>query len=320
MRFVEEHGWPVVVKPVSGVGGDGVTAGISSFNQLWEAIRHASGARGFLIEKHVPGDDYRFLVLNGKVIGVWGRDAANVIGDGTSSISELIDMKNAIRSSNPHLIGRPIKKSSLVQDHLRYADLKLDDVPVEGKKVYLRSAANLSAGGDNIEITEEVHPSLIEIAVDAARVVPGADLLGLDLLLDDPFSPASGQNVNICEINDNPGISAHDFPMFGAPRNTARQYVDFLVQKYDVATSPYSTKQSYKIVSKGEFNQSKYSARAVELGRRLSLRLDFIGPQAGSVALEVFGDSAAIAAFVGLCAGSSVEIGPMDALIAEKSA
>ena len=80
--------------------------------------------------------------------------------------------------------------------------------------------------------------------------------------------------VNICEINDNPGISAHDFPMFGPPRRTARQYVEFLLKKYDIARGAYSERQVYAVTSKGEFSKSKFEARAVPLARELSLGAD----------------------------------------------
>lgn len=313
-EFVEEHGWPVVVKPIRGIGGKGVTANIQTLEQLQRAAQQASGPRGYLIERHVPGDDYRFLVLAGRVIGVWGKTAANVVGDGKSSISELIDLKNQIRANNPHVAARLIKKDTLVRDHLEYSGLDLEHVPDEGTTVTLRSASNLSSGGDNVEITDSVHPSFKDIAVEAAAAIPDIELLGLDILLEDPFRPADEQQVNICEINHNPGISAHDFPLFGPPRETAREYIEHLLARKGAEIPEHRSRRSYRIVIEGSADPEELARLTQELEEKLSLTCSSVQSLPEGPAFDVEGSGMAIATMVNILMRSQQKIGSIDAL------
>lgn len=315
-RFIEQRGWPVVVKPLAGVGGKGVTANIQGYDELWEAIGHAKGPSGFLIEKHVPGEDYRFLVLDNEVIGVWVRDAANVIGDGAQSVSDLIDEKNKLRRTNPHLRGRLIKKDSLVEDHLKRSGMGLNDVPAAQQKVYLRSAANLSSGGDNVEVTDDVDPSLAQIAVRAAQAIPGADMLGLDLLLQDHRRPASEQDVNICEINENPGISAHDFPLYGPPRPTARAYVEHEMRREALTPGSYADQRQYELTIEGEIQPGLYRKHAREVEEALPVSVSFGEETLNQIRLTVSGTSLGIAAFISRSVRAPATIGPVESVVA----
>lgn len=252
-RFADDNGWPVVVKPRRGSGGRAVTANIQNHEQLEAAVKTADEFGGFLIEKHVPGEDYRFLVSGDEVLGVWCRDAANVIGDGKSSIDELIEIKNALRSKNPHLASRLIKKDDALIHHLRWSGLTLAHVPGHGEKIYLRSAANLSAGGDNIDLTDETHDSLKEIAVQAKKALPGIELVGIDFLMQDHRLPVTEQVVNICEINSTPGVSAHEYPMFGKPRPAARNYVEHIAKSSNLVVKPFTDQGDFVLTIHGQF-------------------------------------------------------------------
>lgn len=272
-RFVQEHGWPVVIKPLRGAGGRAVTANIIDQAQLDLAISEADGPNGFLIEQHVPGEDYRFLVLGDEVIGVWRRDAANVVGDGKNNIDTLIDQKNLVRAGNPHLASRGIKKDQLVINHLLRSGKSLETVPDRGEKVYLRSAANLSAGGDNIEITDETHQSIKDIAIEAKQALPAIELVGVDILMEDHRRSAAEQNVNICEINSLPGISSHDFPTFGPPRNATKQYFDFVANRSNVLATHYLEQRKVSLEINGAFPSKVFKEFVMESARKADVEV-----------------------------------------------
>lgn len=272
-RFIEQHGWPVVIKPLRGSGGRGVTANITNDEDLRLAIEEADSPRGFLIERHVPGDDYRFLVVGNEVVGIWRKDAANVIGDGSSSVDELIDAKNELRAKNPHLASRLIKKDQLVLNHLARAGRDLGFTPKQREKVYLRSAANLSSGGDNIEITDETHDSLKQVAIQAKNVIPGIELVGVDILMSDHTLPVGDQELNICEINSSPGISAHDFPMFGPPRDVARGHIEFIASKTNTELAEYRRAGRFQFAATGYFEGDGYVAHIRDVANRVNLKV-----------------------------------------------
>lgn len=273
-RFIDRHGWPVVVKPLRGGGGKGVTANIKDAEALEAAIEFASAPAGFLIEKHVVGADYRFLVYRDDVLGVWVRDAANVVGNGKSHVNDLIDAKNEIRRSNPHLASRPIEKSEQVKEHLRVSGRNLDYIPASGEKVYLRSAANLSSGGDHIDVTDQAHPSLREIAVLAGKAIPGIDLLGVDLLVENIEKPASQQKVNVCEVNSSPGISAHDFPMYGQPQSVSLNYFRMTADSEGLNILDYRESGRYRITFSGQFSAQRMDSLTAKYADLLDLRIE----------------------------------------------
>lgn len=295
MNFIKRHGWPVVVKPLRGSGGRGVTANIDNEVDLRDAIPHADSPSGFLIEKHVPGDDFRFLVVGDTVAGVWVRDAANVVGDGEADLDSLIDSKNAIRAQNPHLSVRPIPKSELVLSHLKRSGKDLSYVPAKGEKVYLRSAANLSSGGDNVELTDETHPSLKAIAVAACQALPGTELAGVDMLLSDHRAPADTQTVNICEINGRPGISAHDYPMYGPPRRAAKAYVERLAGLQRAELGDYRASGAYDFTVVGRFNGSKYLDHLANAERAVGAQIEGARVSGDTATFRVVGTALAAA-------------------------
>lgn len=272
--FAKLHGWPVVIKPLGGEGGKGVTANIGSSRELSLAFTAADSGRGVLIEKHVSGEDYRFLVAGDEVLGVWRRDAANVVGDGRSSVSRLIDAKNAVRSRNPHVAKRPIRKDELVKNHLAKSGLDLDHVPTAGEQVYLRSAANLSSGGDNIEVSGETHQSLRELAVRAKRAIPGVELVGVDILLEDHRKPASEQSAHICEVNSLPGLSAHDYPVFGPPSGAGQRYLEILAEKCGLSLSPDKHRGTFTLTNYGQFaSPRRFRKHIADTAQRAGLRV-----------------------------------------------
>src|SRR5699024_8332535 len=105
-------GYPVVLKPTSEAGGRGVFSNVQSKIELKKVIsyvRHNLKYKSVLLEEYIPGKDYRVFVFNGKVLGGLDRIAANIVGNGENSVSELIKQKNKVKKLSPHTARRPLK-------------------------------------------------------------------------------------------------------------------------------------------------------------------------------------------------------------------
>ena len=180
-----------------------------------------------LVERQVTGEDFRFYVIGDRVIGVTHRKRANVQGDGTSTIGALIDAKNAERAKNPYL-----------GDYLLPTDLEkldriatLDAVPNEGDDVILRSQSNLSAGGDSIDVTDDVHPDFADLAVRAVAATPGMEYAGVDIITPSISEKPSEANHVISEVEYSPAPITH-FPSYGTFRDMAGELMDFYLERY----------------------------------------------------------------------------------------
>jgi D-alanine-D-alanine ligase-like ATP-grasp enzyme len=225
-EFSRTVGMPVVVKPTIGSGGDRVVTNIADTSALDEAVLSTiQEGETFLVEKHVEGFDYRFQVLSKEVVAVHWRQPAHVVGDGLSTIRQLVDAKNLLRGRNPHLATRLISLNAETQNRLRALGLRSTDVPSRGQVVTLKTVCNLSQGGDNVDVTDETHPTLKAVAVAALAAIPGIEHGGVDALLANHEEPLEAQELHIIEINACPGMSAHHFPVSGSPRNVARPTV-----------------------------------------------------------------------------------------------
>jgi D-alanine-D-alanine ligase-like ATP-grasp enzyme/acylphosphatase len=239
-EFALSLGWPVVVKPSNGKGGVGVTAGIRDEEALKRAFTRLGrdGHKQIIVEKHVEGADYRFLVVGDRVVSVVKRTAGGVVGDGRSSVAELVLAKNATRLRNPHLRTRLLVLGDLALEQLRGTGMTPDSVPAEGEHVILTTAGNISRGGDSVEVLDETHPSLLDLAVRAVAAVPGLDHAGVDVLAPDHRRALDGQNAAICELNSLPATTSHHYPAVGPPRNVSRALVQFYAGTHGLRTNP----------------------------------------------------------------------------------
>ena len=191
-----------------------------------EVIRQASSTarqgrwRPVLVEKHFDGNDFKAFVVRDDLVSVTQRKAANVVGDGVATIRELIERKNGIRAENAYLCDYPIPTKLKALDLLASAGLTMSHVPASGEIVVLRSACNLAAGGDSIDVTEEVHPGFVDIAIRAVRAIPGVEYAGLDLIAPDITVRPTATNHIVSEVEYSNSIQAH-FPLIGTPRDMA---------------------------------------------------------------------------------------------------
>lgn len=213
-------GFPVVVKPVRGKKGRGISVGLNQLDEIGPAfeLAHKSGA-DVLIEKFVPGFDYRLLVIGGSFVAAVHRLPPSIIGDGQSTVETLIDAEN----ENPYrdgFRGFKIVLDGEVMRHLSLAGLSLEDVPQQGLTVCLRTAANVSTGGLPIDVTDQVHPDNREMAERASLGV-GLDVAGIDFITTDISRPYHEVGGSIVEINARPGLDIHTWPVAGKSRNVA---------------------------------------------------------------------------------------------------
>jgi len=218
------QGYPVVVKPLAGHKGQGVTTRIKSdeevrtaFGRILESCR-AEGVSfdGAIVEKEIYGTDHRLLTVNGKFVAALERVPAHVDGDGSSRISELIAAENdtVVRLDNAR---SPLCKINIDDDLMEYLglqELTLDSVPKKDERIYLRRVANISAGGVSINVTDKMHPKNVKMVEDIAKYLQ-VGILGIDVLAEDIANPWDEGGFGIIEINAGPGVFMHLAPAIG---------------------------------------------------------------------------------------------------------
>lgn len=206
---------PIVIKPTIGIKGKGVSVGVDSPEDVRKAcIRAGIGKSLVLAEEMVSGTEYRVMVLGGKPIAALYKDPANIIGNGVSNILSLIRQKNKEREKNPNLAIYKIKVDDYVKSNIAKQGLDLETVLPEGQKIYLRKEGNLSAGGESIDVTDDLPEFVYASCVKAANSFPGLELAGVDVFYD-----IQTKECHILEVNTNPGCGGHLFPHIGKPRN-----------------------------------------------------------------------------------------------------
>ncbi len=226
----ERLGYPVAVKPQSGNHGRGITARVSGAVELEKAFASAQRVcRSVLVEKTLEGRDYRVLVIDGKLAAAALREPAHVIGDGESSIAELIERTNADprRGDGHEKMLTSIVVDEMTERLLVFRGLELTDVLPGGEKLYLKSTANLSTGGTAKDVTDEVHPDVRAMCERCARII-GMDCIGIDIVAPSLSQPLRGPTAGIVEVNAAPGFRMHLEPSEGSPRDVAKRFVDML--------------------------------------------------------------------------------------------
>lgn len=237
LNYAKKLGYPVVVKPTVLSRGRGITTNINTddeFKEAWEkgynAYKKKSKTRQLLVERHIEGNDYRFFVVEDQVIYVTYRKRANVIGDGKSTVLELIKRKNEERKKNPYLMNYLIPEDINELDMLLKENITLDYVPSKGEELILRSQSNLSAGGDSIDLTDNVHPGFKEIAVKSAQAIPGVEYVGVDFITKDITAKPTKSNYIVSEVEYSPAPISH-FPFVGKRRDMAGAILEHYLRK-----------------------------------------------------------------------------------------
>ena len=223
---------PVVVKPLDGNHGRGVSLDVYKEVEIREAFERARGAaRGgsVIIEQQLRGHDYRLLVIGGRVVAAAQRVPAQVVGDGVATVHQLVDRANADprRGEGHEAVLTRIQFDERAKRLLARQQLSADAVPADGQVVFLADTGNLSTGGVAIDCTDEVHPDNAAVAVEAALVV-GLDVAGVDLIASDIRTPISELGGGVIEVNAGPGFRMHVAPSEGERRDVAGPLLDLL--------------------------------------------------------------------------------------------
>jgi cyanophycin synthetase len=225
-------GGPLVVKPLDGNHGRGVTIDIRKADDVRRAfaLAQAQSKRGLVVvEQFFTGNDHRLLVVGGELVAVAERVPAHVIGDGQSPIRALVEEinKDPRRGDGHEQVLTKIKLDAAVDDYLAARGLSVDSVPMAGERVYLRGTANLSTGGTAVDRTDEIHPDNACIAVRAALSL-GLDIAGIDFICPDISKSAREVGGGVVEVNAAPGFRMHLQPTVGRARPVAPAVVRML--------------------------------------------------------------------------------------------
>ncbi|MFL6673523.1 MAG: cyanophycin synthetase [Massilia sp.] len=216
----QEIGLPVVIKPKDGNQGKGVTVNVTTREQLTAGFHTAAEFRDdVMVERYLPGHDYRLLVIGNKLVAAARREPPHVVGDGVHTVRQLVDTVNLDprRGSGHSTSLTKIRFDDIALASLAKQGYVADSVPPKGQRVTLRNNANLSTGGAATDVTDDVHPEVAARAIAAAHMV-GLDICGVDLVCDSVLKPIEDQGGGIVEVNAAPGLRMHLSPSFGKGR------------------------------------------------------------------------------------------------------
>ena len=232
VKWANRIGYPVVVKPLDANHGRGVSINLTEDDHVKTAFgqaRERGKSRGVLVESYVTGFDHRMLVVNGRLIAAAKRVPGHVVGNGESTIRELVEKVN----DDPRRgIGHEKVLTQIQIDHqaerlIVQKGYTSESVLEKGEVLYLRSTANLSTGGTAIDVTDVLHPDNREMAERAVKAI-GLDVGGLDFLTDDITQSYNTMGGAIVEVNAAPGFRMHVAPSEGEPRDVAGPVMEML--------------------------------------------------------------------------------------------
>ena len=222
-------GLPVVVKPQDGNQGKGVTVNITERAQLDAAFRVAAEYGEVMVERFLPGHDFRLLVVGNQLVAAARREPPQVLGDDIHTVRELVDLVNLDpRRGEGHATPlTKIRLDDIAVARLAALGMTPDSIPPKGQRIILRNNANLSTGGSATDVTDDVHPDVAARAVAAAQMV-GLHICGVDLVCESVLHPIEEQNGGIVEVNAAPGLRMHLAPSYGKPRAIGQAMVDLV--------------------------------------------------------------------------------------------
>ncbi|MET0314350.1 MAG: N-acetylglutaminylglutamine synthetase, partial [Hansschlegelia sp.] len=214
--FLKEHG-AVVVKPARGEQGRGISVGLETIEEVEAAVEHAKAfCDRVIVEQMIEGDDLRLIVIDFRLVAAAMRRPARVVGDGKSTIRELIEAQSRRRAAATGGESS-IPLDGQTEKAVKAAGYGLDDVAPENETIVVRKTANLHTGGTIHDVTGSVHPRLVDAAVKVARAID-IPVVGVDFMIKAPHEP----DYAFIEANERPGLANHE------PQPTAERFVDLL--------------------------------------------------------------------------------------------
>ncbi|MBW8850073.1 MAG: cyanophycin synthetase [Xanthomonadales bacterium] len=229
-RAAARIGYPVVTKPYNGNHGRGISIRLTNEAEVVEGFLKAQAiSRSVIVETYLEGDDHRLLVVNGELVAATRRTPGHVVGDGTHTIRELVEIVNQDprRGVGHEKVLTRIELDAQAEMMMAREGVDADTVPEAGRVIYLRSTANLSTGGTATDVTDIIHPDNREMAVRAIKAI-GLDVGGVDFLSTNIAESYKRIGGGICEVNAAPGFRMHVAPSEGKPRDVAGPVIDML--------------------------------------------------------------------------------------------
>ncbi|HRG37359.1 MAG TPA: cyanophycin synthetase [Bacteroidia bacterium] len=227
---LEEVQFPLVIKPIDGNHGRGITTNITTAKEAIAAYLIAKEiSNEIIVEEFIQGFDYRFLVVNYKLVAVAKRTPAMVMGDGVLTVQQLIDQTNSDpnRGEGHENILTAIKVDEITLNLLSKKNVTLNSVLPIGEILFLKDTANLSSGGTSRDVTDLVHPYNVFLAERAARIL-NLDICGIDVVAKDINVPLTREIGGIVEVNACPGLRMHLNPSKGIARNVAESIINMM--------------------------------------------------------------------------------------------
>jgi cyanophycin synthetase len=229
-NVIQKIGYPIVIKPLDGNHGRGISINIKTWEEAIEGLEVAKKiSRKVIVEKYVTGHDFRVLVIDNKLVAAARREPANVVGNGVNTIQELVDEtnKDPRRGYGHENVLTEITIDRDSEDLLEKKGYTLSTIPKKNEIVYLKSTANLSTGGTSTDVTDMMHPENIFLCERISRII-GLDICGIDIMAPNLTEPLKVNGGCILEVNAAPGFRMHLAPAEGLPRNVASPVIDML--------------------------------------------------------------------------------------------
>ncbi|HEY9825406.1 MAG TPA: cyanophycin synthetase [Stenomitos sp.] len=293
------EGYPVVIKPLNGNHGRGITIDIQTWSQAKIAYDRAREvSKGIIVEHFYQGRDHRILVVNNKVVAVAERIPAHVVGNGVDTIEALVQEENADarRGEGHDNILTQIQLDDSAEEMLERQGYRLDTVLKSGEVCYLKATANLSTGGIAIDRTDEIHPENVWMAERVSRII-GLDIAGIDVISTDITKPLRQNNGVIVEVNAAPGLRMHVAPSKGIARNVAAPILSMLFPPGTPTRIPIvaitgtngkttTTRLTAHIFSQMYDRVGYTTTDGIYVGQHLVEKGDTTGPQSAQVILQ----------------------------------
>lgn len=239
ISFREKIRGPIVIKPRFGMKGRGVTVNLRGPNEITTAFKRAGQFGDVLAEEYVANSiDYRCFATKDTCVSVVRRILPWVLGDGSSTIAELIEAKNIERQQCPSTVGTYIPVDPRTKRHLRRSKLTLESVLPAGQALVVRDIGGLSSGGEPYECSAHISDSVKKTVAQAVAAIPGLAWAGCDVLIG-PDGVAQ-----VIEVNSDAGIGGARYPFYGMP-----QPIDELLFKARMKTASTTAANSIKPLS-----------------------------------------------------------------------
>jgi cyanophycin synthetase len=298
---VNRMGYPVVIKPLDANHGRGISINLTTEAEVREAFHIAkaqSRSRHVIAESFISGYDHRMLVVNNELVAVAKRVPGHVVGDGKSTIAQLVEIVNSDprRGIGHEKVLTRLELDGQATTLMKAANYDESTVLKKDEIFFLRATANLSTGGTSIDLTDVVHPDNREMAVRAVRAI-GLDIGGVDFITDDITYSYKDVGGAIVEVNAGPGFRMHVAPSEGQPRDVSGKVLDMLYPPGTPSRIPVAavtgtngktttTRMLSHIMQTCGHVVGMTSTGGIQVDGRVTVKGDMTGPKSAQIVLR----------------------------------